>query len=141
MDTLEISDKILIPMSAIQMTAIRSQGPGGQNVNKVSSAIHLRFDVAGSSALPQTVKDRLILILGRRLTSDGVLIVKSQRYRTRERNRQAALERLRELIAAGLPEPEVRIPTRPSKRAQQKRLNAKSRRSELKRSRGKVVND
>ena len=136
-----INPTLTIPERELWFTVSRSPGPGGQNVNKVSSAIHLRFDIAGSSVLPQTLKDRLILTLGRRLTSDGVLILKSQRHRTRERNRQAALERLRELIVAGLPEPEVRIPTRPSRRAQQNRLNAKSRRSELKRSRGKVVDD
>ncbi len=134
-DTLDISDNIRIPMSEIQMTAVRSQGAGGQNVNKVASAIHLRFDTQLSSALPERVKSRLLQLSDHRVTDDGIIVIKSQAHRSQERNRQAALCRLTELIRSSLREPKRRIRTKPSKRSRQKRLDAKSHRGNLKKSR------
>ena len=141
MDTLDISDTIQIPMSEIRMTAVRSQGAGGQNVNKVATAIHLRFDVQNSIAIPDRIKLRLQTISDHRITDDGVIIIKSQAHRSQDRNRQAALSRLTELLRSALREPKRRIKTRPSKKAKQKRLDQKTRRGALKRTRGKVSDD
>jgi ribosome-associated protein len=140
-DTLDISDKICIPMSEIRMTAVRSQGAGGQNVNKVATAIHLRFDAQTSDAIPDHVKQRLRQLSDHRVTDDGIIIIKSQAYRSQERNRQAALARLAELIVSATHVSKRRIKTRPSKKAKQKRLDSKSRRGALKRKRGKVNDD
>ena len=141
MDTLEISAAISIPMSEIVMSAVRSQGAGGQNVNKVATAIHLRFDTQDSSALPDRVKHRLLSLSDHRITDDGIVIIKSQAHRSQDRNRQAALSRLAELIRSALREPKRRIPTRPSRKAKQKRLDDKNRRSVIKKSRGKIDDD
>ena len=141
MDTLEISDAISIPMSEIVMNAVRSQGAGGQNVNKVATAIHLRFDVRDSAALPDRVKHRLLSSSDHRITAEGIVIIKSQAHRSQDRNRQAALSRLAELVQSALREPKRRIPTRPSKQAKRKRLDDKSRRGAVKKSRGKVSDD
>ena len=141
MDTLDVLDSIRIPMSEIRLTAIRSQGAGGQNVNKVSSAIHLRFDVQNSAAVPDRIKARLLKMPDHRISSDGVIVIKSQAYRTQERNRQAALSRLADLIRSAAPEKKSRIATRPSKQAKLKRLEDKSRRGSLKRTRNKVAED
>lgn len=141
MDTLDISDNIRIPVSEIQISAVRSQGAGGQNVNKVATAIHLRFDITRCDALPPAVKDRLLSRRDHRITADGVVIIKSQAFRSQDRNRQAALSRLSELIRSALKTKKRRIPTRVSKRAKQKRLDTKSRRGDLKRSRGKINRD
>ena len=141
MDTLEISDAIRIPMTEIVMNAVRSQGAGGQNVNKVATAIHLRFDIQNSSALPNRVKQRLLSLSDHRITDDGVVIIKSQAYRSQDRNRQAALSRLTELIRSNLREPKRRIPTRPGRKAKQKRLDEKTRRGVLKKSRGRVIDN
>jgi ribosome-associated protein len=128
-------------MTEIVMNAVRSQGAGGQNVNKVATAIHLRFDIQNSSALPDRVKQRLSSLSDHRITDDGVVIIKSQAYRSQDRNRQAALSRLTELIRSNLREPKRRIPTRPGRKAVQKRLDEKIRRGVLKKSRGRIVDD
>lgn len=141
MDTLDISDAIRIPMSEIQMTAVRSQGAGGQNVNKVATAIHLRFDIANSDSIPERVKQKLLQISDHRITDDGVVIIKSQAHRSQDRNRQAALSRLQELIASALKEPKRRIRTKPGKKAKQKRLDMKTRRGALKKTRRNVGDD
>jgi ribosome-associated protein len=140
-DTLDISDTIRIPMAEIRMTAVRSQGAGGQNVNKVATAIHLRFDAQDSAAIPDRIKLRLQTLSDHRITDDGVIIIKSQAHRSQDRNRQAALSRLTELLQSALREPKRRIKTRPSKKAKQKRLEQKNRRGALKRTRGKVSDD
>ena len=141
MDTLDISDTIRIPMAEIRMTAIRSQGAGGQNVNKVATAIHLRFDVQECDAIPEHVKTKLRQLSDHRITDDGTIVIKSQAHRSQDRNRQAALTRLAELIKAAMREPKKRIKTRPSKKAKQNRLDSKTRRGALKRIRGKVSDD
>jgi len=128
-------------MSEIQMTAVRSQGAGGQNVNKVATAIHLRFDIANSDYIPERVKQKLLQISDHRITDDGVVIIKSQAHRSQDRNRQAALSRLQELIASALKEPKRRIRTKPGKKAKQKRLDMKTRRGALKRTRRNVGDD
>jgi ribosome-associated protein len=128
-------------MSEIRMTAVRSQGAGGQNVNKVATAIHLRFDVQNSPAVPDRMKLRLQTLSDHRISNDGVIIIKSQAHRTQDRNRQAALSRLTELLRGALREPKRRIKTKPSKKAKQKRLEQKSRRGALKKTRQKVSDD
>ena len=116
----------------IEESFVRASGPGGQNVNKVSSAVQLRFDLSGSRSLPQEVRERLARLAGRRLTRDGVIVIIAQRYRTQERNRQDALDRLVALIRRAAAPPTPRRPTKPSRAAKERRLQAKAKRSAIK---------
>ena len=140
-DDVIISSDITIPASELELHAIRSSGAGGQNVNKVASAIHLRFDIRQSAALPEHVKSRLLALDDRRITADGIVVIKSQEHRTRERNRQAAIDRLCELVQSVLADPKPRRKTRPSRQSQRERVESKRRRGELKKTRGKISED
>jgi ribosome-associated protein len=132
---IRITPNITIDERDIQESFIRSSGPGGQNVNKLATAVQLRFDVRHSRAIPEDVRQRLQRLAGRRATRDGVLIITAQRYRTRERNRQDAIDRLLALIREAAVRPATRRPTRPTAASRERRLERKRRRSALKGSR------
>lgn len=134
---LKVSSKLAIPLEEIEMNAVRAQGAGGQNVNKVASAIHLRFDIAASS-LPEEVKTRLLALGDQRISSDGVIVIKAQRFRTQEKNREDALARLQALISSVLKTPKKRVPTKPTRGSKERRLKHKTRRGQIKSMRGKV---
>lgn len=134
---LQIKPGISIAAESISIQQIRATGAGGQNVNKVSSAVHLRFDIE-ASGLPTAVKNKLRTIRDRRILSNGTVLIKSKEYRTFIRNREAAYDRLRELVLLSLHVPKRRVPTRPKKSAVRKRLDSKSKRSQLKRGRRAV---
>lgn len=133
--TLHITSNIQIPEVELEEQFIRSSGPGGQNVNKVSTAVQLRFDVVHSESLPENVKRRLKRLAGKRMTDEGVLMIEARRYRSQEKNRQDARERLAALVRRAMQKPPRRKTTRPSKAARQRRLDTKKKRSEIKRSR------
>jgi ribosome-associated protein len=135
---LHIPNSVSIPAREIEISAIRAQGAGGQNVNKVSSAIHLRFDIAASS-LPDVFKERLLGLRDQRITKDGVVVIKAQQHRSQEMNREEALQRLQELILSVAVPRKKRKPTRPTRSSQRKRLDSKTRRGAVKLTRGKVV--
>jgi ribosome-associated protein len=141
MPVLRITDTIAIDEADLEERFVQSSGPGGQNVNKVATAVQLRFDVAGSPSLPEGVKRRLKSLAGRRLTSDGILVIDARRFRTQERNRADARERLVDLIRRASIPVQKRIPTRPTIAAKRRRLDAKKIRSTVKRARGRPPNE
>ncbi len=136
-----ISDDLSIPLDDFEFTAIKSQGSGGQNVNKVATAIHLRFDIDKCKALSESVKERLHAVDDSRISSGGIVIIKAQQYRSQERNKRAAIERLQDLIRGALAEEKPRVQTKPSKRSSKQRIESKRRRGQLKIARGEIKDD
>jgi len=134
---LKISNIVAIPLAEIEIRAIRAQGAGGQNVNKVSSAIHLRFDIKGSS-LSDFYKNRLANFKDHRITNDGIIIIKAQRFRSQDKNREDALNRLREIIIKSAKTDKKRKATKPTRASKKRRLDSKTKRGRLKTTRGKV---
>jgi len=137
---LKISEQIIIPIDEIDISAVRSTGAGGQNVNKVSTAIHLRFDIKASS-LPDLYKENLLKLSDSRISTDGVIVIKAQQFRTQQQNKEDALIRLKDLIKSVSIPPKKRFITKPTKGAKRKRLDSKVKRSQLKASRKKIDYD
>jgi ribosome-associated protein len=135
---IRITESVAIPAREIEINAIRAQGAGGQNVNKVSSAIHLRFDIAASS-IPSVFKERLLRLNDQRITKEGVIVIKAQQQRSQEMNKEEALRRLQELIQSVSVAPKKRKPTKPTRGARERRLQSKTRRGQVKLSRAKVM--
>jgi ribosome-associated protein len=135
---IHITRSVAIDERELQEQFIRASGPGGQNVNKVATAVQLRFDARRSPSLPEAVRARLMTLAGRRMTADGVLVIDARRFRTQERNRQDALARLVELVRRAAEQPKPRRKTRPTLASRERRLETKRRRSDTKRARGSV---
>ena len=137
---LQISKDIIIPDNEIELSAILSKGAGGQHVNKVSTAIHLRFDINASS-LPENYKNKLLKLSDSRISNDGIIILKAQKFRSQEKNKAEAFEKLKDLILKSMLKKKTRIPTKPHKGAKEKRLHGKTVRSDIKKGRKKVSRD
>lgn len=136
-----ISPNLIIDDAELQERFVRSSGPGGQNVNKVSTAVELRFDIKNSASLPEPLRERLLARSDRRLTADGVFVISAQRFRTQERNRDDARERLAGVIQAAMHVPKKRLATKPSKGAKERRLTGKRERADIKKTRSKQAWD